>query len=148
MNRTTLLINEFLQTKDIVIAGVSRNPKKFGNSVFELFRHKGFNVFPINPEAEEINGITCYKSINDIPSNGKNLLIVTPQIATEGIMKDAIKKGYERIWIQQKSETPNVIKMAKDNNIKLIKDRCVFMFLEPEGGHAFHRFIFKLFGKI
>jgi len=148
MNTTTLLINEFLQTKDIVIAGVSRNPKKFGYTVFKLFRHKGFNVFPINPEAEEIDGVACFKSINDIPAKGKNLLIVTPQNATEDVMKNAITKGYERIWIQQKSETPIALKMAKDNNIKLIKDRCVFMFLEPEGGHAFHRFVFKLFGKI
>ena len=148
MNATTQLINEFLSVKEIAIAGVSRNKMKFGYKVFDLFQSKGYTVYPVNPVASDINGVTCFSSVRNVPANVKSLLIITPHKKNEAVISDALTHGFEHIWIQQKSDSPEALKLIEKTNVKLIKNRCVFMFLEPKGGHAFHSLVFKLLNKI
>ena len=47
-------IEKFLEPKKLAIAGVSRNPKKFGHQVYEELKKKGFEVYPVNPQTSEI----------------------------------------------------------------------------------------------
>ena len=140
-------IQNFLAPKKLAIAGVSRNPKKFGTVVFNELKEKGFEIYPINPNVDEIFGGKCYRSVTDLPEDVKYLYIVTPKDETVEVIKAAINKGIEKIWIQQSSDTPEAIKLAEENNIPLIYKKCIFMFVEPvESVHKFHRFIVRLFG--
>lgn len=74
--------------------------------------------------------------------------MVTPKHATDKLMEEAVSRGYDMVWFQQKSETLFSIELAQNKGIELIFQKCIFMFLDPKGGHAFHRFFMKLFGKI
>jgi predicted CoA-binding protein len=140
-------IKDFLETKKMAIAGASRNPKKFGGIVLAGLKKKGFELYPVHPEANEIEGIPCYRSVDDLPSGVDRLYIVTPPDQTNGIVQQAVKRGISRIWIQQKSETKEALEMVKDQNIPVITGRCIMMFLEPVGGiHGFHRWLTRLFG--
>ena len=142
------LIEKFLAQKELAIAGASRDKKKFGNKVFEFLRSKEYNLFPIHPETTELEGIKCYKTPSEVPQNIKHLYVVTPQHSTDRIIQWALERGFDMIWFQQKSDTPMSLKMAQDKGIEIIKDKCLFMYLDPKGGHAFHRFFVKLFGKL
>lgn len=140
-------IQNFLEPKKLAIAGASRNPKKFGGAVFKELMDKGFELYPVNPNADEIQGVKCFKSIADLPDDVAHLYIVTPKKETDQLVETAIKKGVKMIWIQQKSETPEAVKKAEDAGISVISKKCMFMFADPVGGvHAFHRALVKLFG--
>lgn len=140
-------IQDFLAPKKMAIAGASRNPKKFGGSIFKELLEKGFELYPINPNTDEVQGVKCYKSVAEMPPDVTNLFIVTPKAETNQIVEAAIKKGVKTIWIQQMSETPEAIKMAEDAGISVISKKCMFMFADPvKGPHAIHRFFTKLFG--
>ena len=140
-------IQSFLQADQIAVAGVSRNPKKFGREVFEELRKKGYNLIPLNPHTEEIAGVKCYKSVSDLPDGIQHLYITTPKEDTEKIVQEAVSKGIGNIWIQQMSDTPEAVQFAEKNNINLIHKKCIFMFAEPVSGvHKFHRFLMKIFG--
>ena len=144
---TMIEINEFLAEKTIAVAGASRNPKKFGGMVLNELTKKGYNILPVNPNAMEISGISCYHSVLNLPADVKNLYIVTPKSETAGVVAEAIQKGIAKIWIQQKSETEEALEMARKNNIPVISNKCIFMFTEPvESFHKFHRFFARLFG--
>ena len=94
-----------------------------------------------------INGETCYKDVTSLPGNVDRLYIVTPKDQTAGVMKEAAAKGIKNVWIQQKSEDEEAVRLAGENNINLIQKECMFKFVEPVSGpHAFHRFLSKLFG--
>ena len=54
-------IEGFLENKRLAIAGVSRNPKKFGHVVYQDLKKKGYEVLAVNPEAEQINGDPSYR---------------------------------------------------------------------------------------
>jgi predicted CoA-binding protein len=140
-------ITDFLGTKKLAIAGASRNPKKFGGIVLAELKKKGFELYPVHPEANEIEGIPCYRSVDDLPSGVDRLYIVTTPGQTTGIVQQAVKKGISKIWIQQKSETKEALEIAHSQNIPVISGRCIMMFLEPVGGfHGFHRWLTRLFG--
>ena len=140
-------IQKFLEPKKLAVAGASRNPKKFGGAIFKELKEKGFDLYPVNPNADEIQGVQCYKSIAELPDDVTHLYIVTQKVETQQIVDAAIEKGIKMIWMQQKSETPEAVKTAEDAGIIVISQRCLFMFVDPVGGpHAFHRFFTKLFG--
>ncbi|HSO89137.1 MAG TPA: CoA-binding protein [Draconibacterium sp.] len=140
-------IKNFLAPRKMAIAGVSRNPKKFGGSIFKELLEKGFELYPVNPNAEEIQGIKCYKSVDDLPEDVEHLFIVTQKHETESVARAAVKKGMKMVWIQQQSDTPEAVKLIQDAGIPLIYKKCIMMFADPvKSVHGFHRFLVKAFG--
>ena len=48
---------EFLAHKRIAVTGVSRTPGNHGsNVVYKRLRERGYDVFAVNPNAEEVEG--------------------------------------------------------------------------------------------
>lgn len=140
-------IQKFLEPRKIAIAGASRNPKKFGGAVLKELKEKGFTLYPVNPNADEIQGLKCYRTVLDLPDDVNQLFIVTPRQETKAVVDAAIQKEMKMIWIQQKSETPEAVKAVEDAGIPVIYKKCIMMFADPvKGPHNFHRFFVKLFG--
>lgn len=138
---------QFINDREIAIAGASRDPKKFGNIVFKTLQSKGMNVYPVNPNTDKLDQDVCYKKLEDIPDHVKNLLIVLKPEETKKAVQEAINKGFKKIWIQNGSESTEAITMAKDAGITLISKKCILMYANPTGFHKFHMRISKLFGK-
>jgi predicted CoA-binding protein len=138
---------QFVADKDIAIAGASRNPKKFGNVVYQTLKSKGLNVYPLNPNIDTLGSDVCYRSLQDLPANVKNLLVLLKPDETEKIIKDAIAKGITKVWIQQGSESAGAIKVAQEGGLNVITGKCILMYANPTGFHKFHMRMNKLFGK-
>lgn len=138
---------KFVAEKDLALAGTSRDPKKFGNVVYKTLKSKGLNVYPLNPNTDTIDSDVCYKSLSDLPANVKNLVVLLKPAETEKIVEEAISRGITKIWIQQGSESPQAVKMAKDAGLNVITGKCILMYADPTGFHKFHRQLNKLFGK-
>ena len=149
MKVTRQQIDDFFKGKSIAMAGVSRDPKKFGYQAFKELRTKGYNVLPMNPNTESIDSDRCYNSIRELPPDVDSLLIVTPKGQTDQILRDAIKRGIKNIWVQQMSETQETLKIAEEFEKEIIHRKCIFMFTEPVAGiHKFHRTLIKIFGAL
>jgi len=147
MKTSKQYINQFLEPKKLALAGVSRDPKKFGNMVYKELKDRGFEVYPINPNIDQINGDKCFKAVNDLPAEVRHVLVITPKIQTLDTVREAVAKGIENFWIQQYSETKEALDFLKDKPVKLVTRECIFMWLEPvKGIHKFHRTVRKLFG--
>lgn len=140
-------IDQFLTSKKIAIAGVSRDPKKFGNLLFLTLLNKGYEVYPINPNADDIEGHTCYHHVKELPEDVKFLLVATNKDDTELVVREAIEKGLKNIWIQNGCESDAAIKLAHDNKINLISSCCILMYAGPKGFHKFHMVLSKWIGK-
>lgn len=140
-------IQNFLALRKMAVAGASRNPKKFGGAIFKELKDKGFDLYPINPNAEEIQGIKCYKSVDELPPGVEHLFIVTSKEETESVARAAVNKGIKMVWIQQQSDSPEAVKAIEEAGIPLIYKKCMMMFADPvKSVHGFHRFFVKTFG--
>jgi predicted CoA-binding protein len=142
-------IKDFVSSANMAIAGASRNEKSFSADVAKHLAALNYKLWFVNPNFDN-SEITTYKvrAISDLPEDVKHLLVLTPAIETESVVNQAIEKGINNIWIQQKSETTAAIKLAQQNKVNLIHHHCIFMFTKPTGVHKFHRNIKKLFGTL
>jgi uncharacterized protein len=141
-------IARFMAAGKYALAGVSRDPKKFGNVVFRTLLKKEMDVVPVNPLAEEIGGVKCYNSINDLPSDIKAIILMTPGEETLSSVRFALAKGIKDFWIQQGAESKEAIEELEKEDINLIHHECIMMFWKPDGIHSFHRFLKKIFGHL
>ncbi len=139
-------IEQFLANEPIAMAGVSRNPKKFGRLAYEELSRKGLRLMAINPNLDSINGSVCYAGIKDLPEEVRSLIVMTKKDQTAKVIEEALAKGIKNIWIQQSSETPEALALLKGKEVNLITNQCILMHHEPNGFHKFHRNIKSLFG--
>lgn len=139
-------IENFLNSDPIAIAGVSSNPKKFGQIVFNTLKNKGLNVVPINPKQGEIQGQKFINRISDLDGSVKKLLIVTHKKDTLKVAEEAVARGFNYIWIQNNCETEEAIKLISSSQIKVISKACILMYANPKGFHKFHQTISRIFG--
>jgi len=138
-------IEEFLESEPIAMAGVSRNPKKFGFAAFRELKEKGMNILPVNPYADEIDGSKVYKDIKSLPSDVKGLIIMTKKDQTAGVIRDAREKGIKQIWIQQMADSKEALKDLEGSGINVITRECILMHYKPHSMHKFHKAIRKFF---
>ncbi len=119
------LIREYLKGKSFAVVGASRNPSKYGYQVFKNLLMRNKKVFPINPKADYIDGIKCYKSILDVPEVPYGVHFIVPPEITEKVLEDVKKLGILYVWMQPGAESENAIKYCKNNGINVIYYRCI-----------------------
>ncbi len=59
---------EFLSHKRVAVTGVARHAEGHGaNIVYKRLRERGYQVFPVNPNAAEVEGDHAYPDLRSIP---------------------------------------------------------------------------------
>ena len=81
------VIKEFMAQNTFAIIGATNNPEKYGNQIFKNLRGRGYEVYPVNPILEELEGVMCYASLSDIPVKVDVVDFVVPPEVTEQILK-------------------------------------------------------------
>lgn len=141
-------IEDFLAGQAFAVVGVSANRKKFGNVVYRAMRDSGRTVYPLHPTHETVEGEKCYAKIAELPAEVKSVVTVVPPAITRTIVAECKAKGITSIWMQQGSESGEVIAEAERAGLRVIHGQCILMSLEPVRSiHAFHRWINRLIGK-
>lgn len=121
------LVKEFLRQKSFAIVGSFRNEGKYAYKILKTLKFKGYEVYPVNPRLREVEGLTCYPSIKDIPIVCDVADIVTPPQVTERIVRECKEKGIKRVWLQPGAESDEAIKFCRENNIKVVCGLCVML---------------------
>ena len=124
---------EFLANRRIAVTGVSRTPKDHGsNTVYKRLRQRGYEVFAVNPNADEVEGDPCYLDLKSIPGGVKAVVIGTrPEIA-EGTMRECAELGIKHVWMHRGPGAGSVSEAATDygrqHDITVIDGGCPLMF--------------------
>lgn len=146
---TKIAVNDFIKQKKWAFVGVSQNKKKFGSFAFKELKTKGIELVAINPNLKTIYDDPVYPSLSALPHSVDAVLIAVPPSKTAQIVQEAVSKGIKHIWLQQGAESAEAIKYCQENGINCIHGECILMFADPVGfPHSFHRFIWKLIGRL
>ena len=121
------LIKEVMSQKRFAIVGATDDTKKYGYEIFKNLRSRGYEVYPVNPRLQELEGTKCYSSLADIPLKVDVVDFVVPPKVTEAILKECKRLGLERIWLQPGSESEAAIAFCHENNMKVVHDVCVML---------------------
>jgi predicted CoA-binding protein len=141
---------EFLANKRVAVTGVSREPKGHGsNVVYKRLRERGYEVFAVNPNAEEVEGDPAYHDLHSIPGGVDAVVIGTrPEIAEE-TMRECAELGVKHVWMHRGPGPGSVSTAAteygRQHGITVIDGGCPCMF-DPTAdfGHKAMRVVFTL----
>jgi predicted CoA-binding protein len=115
-------IKEFMAQKKFAVIGATDNTEKYGNKIFKNLKDRGYDVYPVNPKLEELDGVPVYGTLSDIPEKVDVVDFVVPPDVTEQILKECKKLGLSRIWLQPGSESEAAITYCEDNNLTVLHD--------------------------
>ncbi|UCH63495.1 MAG: CoA-binding protein [Fidelibacterota bacterium] len=146
---TKAAVDDFLAQRSLAVVGVSRSGKKFGNMAYRELRDKGYQLFPVHPEAEVLEGDKCYTGLSELPEQTGGVLIIVPPNQTEQVVRDAAAAKIPRVWIQQGAESEEAVRFCEEHDMDVVAGECILMFAEPlRFYHKPHRWVWKLLGKL
>ncbi len=144
----------FLANKRIAVTGVSRKAEGHGsNAVYKRLRDRGYDVFAVNPNADEVEGDRCYHDLRDIPGGVDAVVIATKPELAESTMRECAELGIKQTWMHRAFGEGSVCGEAtvygKDHGITVIDGGCPLMF-EPTADvfHKVLRFVSTRTGKV
>ena len=123
-------IKQFLSAGDFGVVGASSNRQKFGNRVLRCYVQNGQHAVPVNPNEDEIEGIACVKSVEELPPEVVSISMITPPAVTEQLVPRAIAHGIKNIWMQPGAESPVAVAFCHEKGINVIADgSCLLVVL-------------------
>jgi predicted CoA-binding protein len=124
------MVLEKMKTERVKIAliGASNDKEKFGNKIYLDLRLKGYNVIPINPNEELIEGDKAYSSLNVIDKLPDIVNFVVPPPIAMKVAQEAVKLGIKYLWFQPGSESKELEKwLSNTNEIKYLINSCIMV---------------------
>ena len=144
--------SQFLTKKRVAVTGVSRTPKTHGsNNVYRRLRERGYEVFAVNPNADQVEGDRSYPDLKSIPGGVEAVVIGTRPELAELTMEECAELGIKHVWMHRGPGAGSVSAAATDygrqQGITVIDGGCPLMF-EPTAdfGHKVMRFVYA--GKV
>lgn len=105
----------------VAIIGASPNREKFGNKSVRAHLAKGYEVFPVHPSATEVEGLTCYPSVESLPPSALDRvsMYVSPNVGLTMIDAIAAREPRE-FWLNPGSESEALIRRAEELGLNVI----------------------------
>jgi uncharacterized protein len=146
--------SEFLAHERVAVTGVSRSPNDHGaNFVYRRLRERGYEVFAVNPNADEVEGDRAYHDLRAIPEGVEAVVIGTRPETADETMRECAELGIDHVWMHRGPGQGSVSKSAAEygraHGIAVIDGGCPCMF-EPtaDRGHRAMRLVLTLGGNV
>lgn len=153
MANTPESVATFLRGRRLAVAGVSRHQGQAANAVFRKLRSSGYEVFPINPKASEVEGAPCYPDVGAVPGQVDGVVIATAPDMAAQIVRQCGDHGVHRVWFHRSFGTGSVseeaVRECHAQGIDCIVGGCPLMFCHPvDFGHTCMRWWLQRQGRV
>jgi len=111
----------------IAVVGLSRFPAKPARRVPAYLAAKGYDVVPVNPNAERIFGKQAYPRLSDVPGDLDMVVVFRPSDQAGAFVREAAARP-ERpaVWLQKGIRADAEIAEARAKGITAVQDLCSF----------------------
>jgi predicted CoA-binding protein len=107
--------------KSVAIIGASNDRAKFGNKAVRAFQQQGYEVYPVNPREETVEGIPAFKSILDVPARPQMVSVYLPPPVLLKALPDIAAKGCDELWLNPGTESDEVLAEAERLGLNVIQ---------------------------
>ena len=121
--------------KRVAVIGASSDPQKFGNQAVRAFHRRGYDVIPVNRHETQIEGLTAYGSVLDIPGEVDMVTIYVPPAEALDVICQVADKKIPVVWLNPGADAPEVVDRARELGLEVIVG-CSLMSVgaEPQDG--------------
>ena len=114
------------RAKSIAIVGASNNPARASFFVATyLLSSSPYDVYFVNPRADEILGHKVYASLADLPVTPDIVDVFRRHDDLPGVAREAIEVGAKTLWLQLGSWNEEAAAIAEAAGLDVVMDRCV-----------------------
>ncbi|MGC8479691.1 MAG: acetate--CoA ligase family protein [Candidatus Micrarchaeia archaeon] len=135
MDKNFKNLEHMFKPKSVAIIGASRDPDKVGNIILQNYINAGYSgeLYLVNKNADEINGMKVYKSILDIKKSVDLVVIAIPAAFVPDVVDECGKAKAKSIIvvsggfaeIGEKELQDKMVSIADKYNIPLLGPNCL-----------------------
>ena len=126
MTRQETLIMQLLnRARIIAVVGASPRPERHSYTVVSYLHRAGYDVIPVRPDLQQVDGLKSYARLADIPVQVDLVVIFRRAEAAPQFVAEAASKGVEAVWLPPGVWTRQAEEQAREHDVLLIKDRCI-----------------------
>jgi len=132
-----MALEQFFDPHSVAVVGASREKGKVGREIVASLIHGGYpgEIYPVNPKADEVEGLKCYPSLEAIGKTPDLVIVVIPAKAVPGVVEECgrvgvkavvvISAGFKEVGKEGADLEQQVKQIAKDNGIRMIGPNCL-----------------------
>jgi acetyl coenzyme A synthetase (ADP forming)-like protein len=130
-------LQSFFGPKSVAIVGASRQKGKVGYEILTNLVAGGYpgKIFPVNPKAEEIEGLKCYPDLASIGETPELVIIIVPAPFVAGVLEECAKirvksaiiitAGFKEVGPEGKKLEEEIVRIARRAGIRFIGPNCL-----------------------
>jgi len=130
-------LKELFFPKSICIAGASRDPAALGHIILKNLVSGGYGgkIYPVNPHAESILGMKCYRSVREVPGQVDLAIIAVPAGIVSAVLTECGEKkvpyaviitaGFREAGEKGRTLENEVLRVARENGIRIVGPNCM-----------------------
>jgi hypothetical protein len=106
----------------VAVVGASRDRGKFGNISVRAHLQQGYEVFPVNPHTDEVEGLPAFESLSNVPAeNLDRVTVYLPPHLTLELLDEIGKVDPAEVWLNPGSSDEDVRARAEQLGIEIIE---------------------------
>lgn len=110
----------------IALVGASQAPHKYGCIILRDLVRKGYEVVPVNPRVDEIDGLPCVARLADAPEVDIVDFVVPPAVATE-VVRGLPPGPGPALWFQPGAFDEATVRAARDLGYEVVAGPCIMV---------------------
>jgi len=130
VDKMDLLMDEMISLKKWAVVGATQNPAKFGHKIYMKLVGKGYDVTPINPVYDTVEGIACLDSLKEMKVLPDCVSVVVGPKRAFGVVQEAIDLGIKKLWFQPGTFDEDVLDLAESNGLEIVFYNCILVELD------------------
>jgi predicted CoA-binding protein len=112
--------------RTVAVVGLSSDPKRPSYKVASYLAQHGYEIIPVNPNADEILGKPSYPDLGSIPEPAEVVDIFRRSEEVMPVVDEAIKIGAKVVWMQEGVINETAASRARDAGLLVVMDKCMF----------------------
>ena len=126
------IIAEMFEKKTWAVVGATQNPSKFGNKIFKKLQRFGYQVTPINPVYDDVEGVKTFENLSAMDEKPECVnVVVGPERAMKAL-EEAIELGIKYVWFQPGAFDNAIIDRAEEAGVNIVYHACVLVELDKQ----------------
>lgn len=121
-----MLEEKMLEKKIWAVIGANQDPEKYGNMIYKKLRTRGYEVYPVNPVYDTVEGDKCYKDLSSLPKIPEVLDMVVSPKRGKAFIEEAARLGIKYIWLQPGTYDDELMKLINDLGLEAVQ-ACVLV---------------------
>lgn len=119
------LRNILSKAKAIAVVGHSDKPHRTSYQIAQFLRSVGYQVYPVNPAVQSIDGQLCYAMLKDVPESIDIVNVFRRSEYLIEVVEDAIAIGAKTVWAQLGVSDSIAAQKAIEAGVNIVMDACI-----------------------